>query len=140
MDRTVSAIEYERVGPLPVWGWSIACGLLVWAVYVLTLAPTTAFWDTSEYIATAHILGIPHPPGNPLFVVVGRVWELLLGWTGLGVAARINLLSATVSAAAAAFWFLAVARIWAHFAERRLVVVVAAWASVWVGATAFTVW
>lgn len=140
MDRTVSAIEHERVGPLPVWGWSIACALLVWAVYVLTLAPTTAFWDTSEYIATAHILGIPHPPGNPLFVVVGRVWELLLGWTGLGVAARINLLSATVSAAAAAFWFLAVARIWAHFAERRLVVVVAAWASVWVGATAFTVW
>ena len=37
-----------------------ACAVLV--LYVRTLAPTTAFWDTSEYIATAHIFGIPHPP------------------------------------------------------------------------------
>ena len=133
-------IEREKVGALPVWGWSLVCGVAVWALYVFTLAPTTGFWDTSEYIATAHILGMPHPPGNPLFVVIGRVWTLLLEWTGLSVAARINLLSATVSAAAAVFWFLAVARIWAHFAERRLVVVVAAATSVWVGATSFTVW
>ncbi len=39
-------------------------GLGVWLLYVVTLAPTTQFWDTSEYIATARILGIPHPPGN----------------------------------------------------------------------------
>ena len=137
---TVTTIERERIGPLPVWGWAVVCGSIVWSLYVLTLAPTTAFWDTSEYIATAHILGMPHPPGNPLFVVIGRVWDLSLGWTGLTVAARINLLSATVSAAAAVFWFLAVARIWAHFAERRLVVLLAATAAVWVGATAFSVW
>ena len=53
-----------------------ACAVL--ALYVLTLAPTTAFWDTSEYIAPAHILGIPHPPGNPLFVVLGKAWSILL--------------------------------------------------------------
>ena len=57
-----------------------ACGVLV--LYVLTLAPTTAFWDTSEYIATAHILGIPHPPGNPLFVVLGKAWSILLAPLG----------------------------------------------------------
>ena len=133
-------IEVERIGALPVWVWAILCGAVVWSLYVFTLAPTTSFWDTSEYIATAHILGMPHPPGNPLFVVVGRAWELLIGWTGLGVAARINLLAATTSAAAAVFWFLAMARVWAHFGRDRLVVLIAAWVSVWVGATAFTVW
>jgi hypothetical protein len=68
-------------------------------------------WDTSEYIATAHILGIPHPPGNPLFVALGRVWSVLLAPTGLSVAVRLNLLAAATSAAAAGFYFLVVHRI-----------------------------
>jgi hypothetical protein len=80
-------------------------------LYVLTLAPTTWFWDTSEYIATAHILGIPHPPGNPLFVVVGKVWELLLAPTGLSVAVRINLMAAVTSAVATGFFFLVAHRV-----------------------------
>jgi len=41
----------------------VALGALV--LYVWTLAPTTQFWDTSEYIAAAYVVGIPHPPGNP---------------------------------------------------------------------------
>ena len=58
----------EQVGRPPYLAAALtACAILV--LYVRTLAPTTAFWDTSEYITTAHILGIPHPPGNPLFVV-----------------------------------------------------------------------
>src|SRR2546426_5845418 len=42
----------------------VSLGALI--LYVVTLAPTTQFWDTSEYIAAAYVLGIPHPPGNPL--------------------------------------------------------------------------
>jgi hypothetical protein len=133
-------IERERVGSLPVWGWAVVSGLAVWALYVLTLGPTTAFWDTSEYIATAHILGIPHPPGNPFFVLFGKAWLLLTGWTGLAVAARVNLMGATVSAAAAVFWFLAVMRIWAHFTENRATALMAGFTAVLVGSTAFTVW
>ncbi|MGH7542145.1 MAG: glycosyltransferase family 117 protein, partial [Gemmatimonadota bacterium] len=136
----MKGIERERVGPLPIWAWATLSGVLVWALYVFTLAPTTGFWDTSEYIATAHILGLPHPPGNPFFVVFGRVWELLLGWTGLTVAKRINLLSATMSAGAAVFWFLALTRIGARFWEDRRHVVVSALVAVLVGGTAFTVW
>ena len=136
----MKGIERQRVGWLPVWGWAIVASTLVWLLYAFTLGPTTAFWDTSEYITTAYIMGLPHPPGNPLFVLIGRVWLILTSWTGIEVATRINLLSATVSAIAAGFWFLAVMRIWAHFTENRAVVLTAAFVSVLVGATAYTVW
>ena len=62
----------------PPYSWAVIVSLVVGLIYSLTLAPTTAFWDTSEYIATGHILGIPHPPGNPLFVVLARTWDILL--------------------------------------------------------------
>lgn len=118
-------------------------------LYAVTLAPTTWFWDTSEYIATAHILGIPHPPGNPLFVVVGRVWEMFLGVTGLPVPVRINLLAAATSAAATGFMFLAAWRILAGLfqedgalpeAWRRHLPLLGAWAGAILGSTAYTVW
>ncbi|MDH3424650.1 MAG: DUF2723 domain-containing protein, partial [Gemmatimonadota bacterium] len=75
----------------PPYVGAFLSGLGVFALYAVTLAPTTAFWDASEYIATAHILGIPHPPGNSFFVVLAKVWSLLLAPTGLPVAVRINL-------------------------------------------------
>ncbi len=95
----------------PPYREALAAGLGVLALYVLTLAPSTAMWDASEYITTAHILGIPHPPGNPLFVVLGKTWSTLLAPTGLPVAVRINLLAALTSALAATFYFLVAHRI-----------------------------
>jgi len=109
----------------------------VLALYVITLAPTTAMWDASEYITAAYTLGIPHPPGNPLFVLLGRVASLLpIG----GVAYRVNLLAAVCSALAAGIWFLVAERVLAQWISvpwvRRLGSVLAAVLS----ATAFTVW
>lgn len=124
----------------PPYRWAAAAAAALFALYAATLAPTTAFWDTSEYIATAHILGIPHPPGNPLFVLLARAWELLLSPLGLPVAVRINLFSAFMSAGAAFFWFLLVHRILAFFTPSEMVRRVGAFASVWVSGTAFTVW
>ena len=95
----------------PPWGQAALATGAVLLLYVVTLGPTTWFWDTSEYIATAHILGIPHPPGNPLFVVLGKAWSLLLAPTGLSVAVRINLLAAVTSAVATGFLFLALHRV-----------------------------
>jgi hypothetical protein len=94
--RAAVTIEAEQYRP-PYVAAAIATAA-VWLLYAITLSRTTAFWDTSEYIATAHILGVPHPPGNPLFVVLARAWEVLLAPTGLSVAIRINLFSATMSA------------------------------------------
>src|SRR5689334_8972762 len=53
----------------------VSLGALI--LYVATLAPTTQFWDTSEYITAAYTLGIPHPPGNPLFTLIAHVWGLI---------------------------------------------------------------
>ncbi len=110
------------------------------ALYVLTLAPTTAFWDTSEYITTAHIVGIPHPPGNPFFVFLARVWSLILAPTGLSVAVRINLFAAVTSAAATGCFYLIAYRVLRSTMEERGPALWAAGAASALGATAFTVW
>ena len=122
--------------PPYAWAALVASGILT--LYVLTLAPTTQFWDASEYMAAAHALGIPHPPGNPLFVLLAHVWGLIPLATDYG--ARINLFAATTSAVSAGLWFLIAERwlrpIVAPPGPRRL----AALAAALVGATAFTVW
>ena len=43
----------------PPYRWALVAGGLVGLLYAITLAPTTNFWDTSEYIATGHMMGIP---------------------------------------------------------------------------------
>src|SRR6185436_13195828 len=88
----------------PPYGWAAVTAAVVFIIYLVTLAPTTAFWDTSEYIAAAKVVGIPHPPGNPLFVLMAHVWGLL-PWVH-NYAERINLFAAATSAVSAACWFL----------------------------------
>jgi len=78
----------------------------VLAGYVLTLAPTVTFWDAGEFIAAARTLGIPHPPGTPLFVLIAHVWALLVPVGEYAV--RTNFLSALFSAAGAGCFFLVV--------------------------------
>ncbi len=137
--RAVPGTE-PGASPRPPYLWAALAGLGVFILYALTLAPTTAFWDTSEYIATGHILGIPHPPGNPLFVVLARTWSILLEPTGLSVAVRINLFSAFMGASAHALWFLVVHHVLRTFSTDRVFRLVGAATAVLVSATAFTVW
>jgi Protein of unknown function (DUF2723) len=112
--------------------------LVVLALYVLTLAPTTAMWDASEYIAAAYRMSLPHPPGNPLFILVGRVFTLLP--MAPTIAERVNLLAAITSALSAGLWFLVSERLLRTWVEERWQRLVGAAASTLIGATAFTVW
>ena len=109
-------------------------------LYILTLAPTTAWWDASEYIATGYTLGIPHPPGNPLFVALARTWSLLLAPLGLSPAIRVNLLAAATSAGAFFFFHLIAHRTLARLRGVGREALIGAGIAVLVGATAFTVW
>src|SRR5688500_14665646 len=124
----------------PPYRWALGAGLSVFVLYALTLARTTQFWDTSEYIATGHILGIPHPPGNPTFVLLARTWDILLSPFGLSTATRINLFSAFMSATAHALWFLVIHHVLRYFSENRIFRLVGAAVAVLVSSTAFTVW
>lgn len=69
-------------------------------LYFLTMAPTFSFWDCGEFIASAYTMGVPHPPGSPMFMLIGRVMILLLapipGFSDIGT--RLNFVSATFSA------------------------------------------
>ncbi|UCC71186.1 MAG: DUF2723 domain-containing protein [Gemmatimonadota bacterium] len=124
----------------PPYRFAAIAGFAIFLLYVITLAPTTAFWDTSEYIATAHIMGIPHPPGNPVFVVLARAWELLLAPFPLSTAVKINLFSAANGGVAAAFWFLVIHRVLAFFSDEERFRLSGAAATTLISATAFTVW
>ena len=78
------------------------------AVYFLTLTPTVPFWDSGEFIAVSYILGVPHPPGTPLFVLIGRVATLIpLG----NIAQRVNAISAIAAALCVLLTYLSTLRL-----------------------------
>lgn len=128
----------ESRADAPPYRAALALSAAVLLLYVITLAPSTAMWDASEYIAAAKVLGIPHPPGNPLFVLLAHTFALLP--IPVSYAARVNLLAATTSALSAGCWFLVAHRSLRGFGMPRGPRLVTAAACAWLGATAFTVW
>jgi hypothetical protein len=122
----------------PPYGLATLAAGAVLAIYALTIAPTTQFWDTSEYIAAAKVLGVPHPPGNPLFVLLANVWGRLP--LSPSYALRINLFAAVTSALASGLLFLVAERWLQPIIPHARARAAAAFAGILVGATAFTVW
>jgi len=90
------------------YGFAIFVFLFNLFFHLQTIAPSVTFWDAGEFIATSHILGIPHPPGTPLFVLIGRVWNLLPFFS---VAFKMNLLSTLCGTISSVFLYLVVSRI-----------------------------
>lgn len=64
-------------------------------VYLRSVAPTTSFWDCGEFIACSRILGVMHPPGAPLYLLIGRIMTMLPFSADIGY--RVNLFSVFIS-------------------------------------------
>ncbi len=70
--------------------------LVSFIVFAQTVAPTTSFWDCGEFISCSYTMGVPHPPGAPLYVLLGRLFTMLPLFDDIGL--RLNIFSALISA------------------------------------------
>ncbi|NIO02171.1 MAG: DUF2723 domain-containing protein [Candidatus Latescibacteria bacterium] len=84
--------------------------------YLRTMAVSASFWDSGEFIAAAHTLGVPHSPGTPLYVLVGRVFTLLP--LPLSVAQKVNLLSVVCGALGVLFLYILVVKFLDHISGK----------------------
>lgn len=84
-------------------GWAVLAVSLI--TYVLTMERTASFWDCGEFIACAFKLQVPHPPGAPLFLLIGRLFALLALGDVMRVAYWVNMVSVLSSAFTIFFLF-----------------------------------
>jgi hypothetical protein len=93
--------NYRRLNNITGWVLFLVSSL----VYLLTLEPTVSFWDCGEFILSAFRLQVGHPPGAPLFLMMGRIATLFAGGNSSHVAVMMNSLSAFCSGFAIMFLF-----------------------------------
>ena len=105
-------MTFNRVNNIVGW---IVC-LIACTVYVMTMEATGSFWDTGEFIASAVKLQIPHPPGAPMFILLGRVFVVMFGDNPQTAATGINFMSAIASGFTILFLFWTIT----HFARKLL--------------------
>ncbi|MCB0496981.1 MAG: DUF2723 domain-containing protein [Cyclobacteriaceae bacterium] len=94
-------MNYKRINNSV--GWIVF--IIAAATYSMTVEPTASFWDVGEFIAVSYKLMVPHPPGAPLFLLIGRMFSFLSMGDPLKVAYWINTLSAIASGFAILFMF-----------------------------------
>ena len=87
--------------------------LVSFFVYFSTMAPSVSYWDCGEFIAVAYRLGVPHPPGSPLFLLLGRIISMFP--FSPDIAFRVNILSPLVSAFAVMFLYLIIVQAITHW-------------------------
>ncbi|MEO0077966.1 MAG: DUF2723 domain-containing protein [candidate division WOR-3 bacterium] len=93
-----------------------AVSLVVMLVYLYSVAPTAAFWDCGELIAVSYIAGVPHPPGTPLFVMLGRLFSLVP--FGREIAFRVNMIPVLFGAVSCGIIYLLVVKLITLFRAR----------------------
>ena len=103
-------MKFNRVNN--VVGWIV--GLFACTVFVMTMEATGSFWDCGEFVSSCYKLQIPHPPGAPLFVMLGRLFIILFGDNPHTAARGVNFMSAIASGLSILFLFWSIT----HFARK----------------------
>ncbi|HEY8400184.1 MAG TPA: DUF2723 domain-containing protein [Cytophagaceae bacterium] len=93
--------NYNRINNIT--GWIVF--IIATTVYTITVERTASYWDCGEFIATSYKLMIPHPPGAPLFLLIGRLFSLLSFGDTTQVAYWVNMVSVLSSAFTILFLF-----------------------------------
>ncbi len=93
--------NFQKTNNIVGWGlFAIAS-----VVYIITVEPTASLWDCGEFIAVSYKLQVPHPPGAPFFLLLGRMFSFLALGNEESVAFWINMSSAISSAFTILFLF-----------------------------------
>ena len=95
-------------------GWAVC--LIACTVYILTAEAGGSFWDCGEFVSSCFKVQIPHPPGAPLFVLLGRFFIVLFGDDPMTAAKAVNIMNALASGFTILFLFWSIT----HFARRIL--------------------
>lgn len=117
--------------------WLVAAGIL--CVYVATAAPNAWWGDGMELATAARVLGVAHPTGYPLYMVVGHIAIRLMGWMEPGRATTI--LNAILLAAASGLTILLLLRVmaarnfWTFAIAAGLAMIIASGTTIWEHAT-----
>src|SRR4249920_1407147 len=101
-------MNFKRINNITGW---IVC-IIACAVYIMTMEATGSFWDCGEFASSAYKLQIPHPPGAPLFVFIGRLF--MAPFDPQHAATGINLMSALASGFTILFLYWSIT----HFARK----------------------
>ncbi len=88
------------------WWIALIVVIIVFVIYFYNVSPTVSFWDCGEFLACSYILGIPHPPGTPLYVLIGKIFSMIPVFPE--IALRINIISVLCGAFGAALVYLLV--------------------------------
>ena len=83
--------------------------LISFIIYFMTKPASLSFWDCGEYITCSRILGVPHPPGNPFYIILGKFFTLLP--LGLSDAQSVSLLSIVFSSFSVLFVYLSIVKL-----------------------------
>ncbi len=135
---------YERFRPKPKIEvkTNVLVALIIFSftliTYWITQNRSVTFWDVGEYIACSSILGVPHPPGNPLYIIIGRTFALL----GLGLphALVVNSISGLMSALAVMFTYLFTVKLVSMFESNKSLIITAGIIAALYNAFSFTFW
>jgi len=107
--------SYKKINN--ILGWIVFA--IASVVYIVTSEPTMSFWDCGEYIATAFKLEVGHPPGAPLFQLIGRFFSLFAFGDLTHVARMVNTMSALASGFTILFLFWTITMIAKKIALRQ---------------------